>query len=246
MSQTFTKLFAGITESTVWCEPDRTRLVWITMLAMADQYGRVSGSVPGLANRARVPLEDARLAIAAFLAPDPDSRTKDHEGRRIEEIDGGWRLLNHAKYRELRSEDDRREQNRLAQARHRARQKPAAGVSTRQQSKPRSAQAEAEAEAEAEAKKEIPVVPDLFETFWSAYPRKVAKEAARKVFVRLKADVALVRAMVQAIELQGLNAKCLAGESRFVCHASTWLTDRRWEDQASPQSAAADVFAGAR
>jgi hypothetical protein len=49
MSVTFTKLFSSITESTVWDEPDRVRLVWITMLAMADKHGRVWASVPGLA-----------------------------------------------------------------------------------------------------------------------------------------------------------------------------------------------------
>lgn len=30
-------------------------------------------------------------------------------GRRIAEIDGGWRLLNHAKYRHIRSSEERRE-----------------------------------------------------------------------------------------------------------------------------------------
>lgn len=125
MTGTFTKLATSITESTVWCEPDRTRIVWICMLAMADQYGRVLGSVPGLANRARVPIEDTRIALDAFMSPDPDSRTKDNEGRRIEAIDGGWRLLNHAKYRDLRSADDRREQNKLAQRRRREKVKEA-------------------------------------------------------------------------------------------------------------------------
>lgn len=112
MGVTFTKLFSSITESTVWCEPAGTRLTWITMLAMADRNGRVFGSVPGLANRARVTVDEARAAIASFLSPDPDSRTKDHEGRRIEEIDGGWRLLNHAKYRALRDDEARKEYKR--------------------------------------------------------------------------------------------------------------------------------------
>ena len=105
MSVTFTKLFSSITESTVWCESDRTRLAWITMLAMADSRGRVWGSVPGLANRARIPVEDMRKAIATFLGPDPDSRSIEAEGRRIEVIDGGWRLINHEKYRAIRDEE---------------------------------------------------------------------------------------------------------------------------------------------
>lgn len=82
------------------------------MLAMADRHGRVWASVPGLANRARVPLEDAKLAIATFLGPDEYSRTPDNEGRRIEPIDGGWRLLNHEKYRSIRDEETTKEAKR--------------------------------------------------------------------------------------------------------------------------------------
>lgn len=112
MPITFTKLFSSITESTVWCESSEVRLTWITMLAMADKQGRVFASIPGLANRARVPVEAVEDAISKFLGPDTYSRTKEHEGRRIEEIDGGWRLLNHAKYRALRDEESRRESKR--------------------------------------------------------------------------------------------------------------------------------------
>lgn len=112
MSYTFTKLFSSITESTVWCETDRTRIVWICMLAMADRKGRVFASIPGLANRSRVPIEDCRKAIATFLSPDPDSRTPDFEGRRLEPIDGGWRLLNHEKYRAIRDDESVKEAKR--------------------------------------------------------------------------------------------------------------------------------------
>jgi len=120
MSMTFTKLFSSITDSSIWCQDDHTRLLWITMLAMADKHGRVWASVPGLANRARVPFEAAERALSIFLAPDPHSRTKDHDGRRVEVIDGGWRLLNHAKYRELRDEEDQRAKDAERQRRCRA------------------------------------------------------------------------------------------------------------------------------
>ena len=116
---TYTKLFSSITESTVWCEPMPTRIVWITMLAMSDRHGCMFATVPGLANRARVSLRSAKWRSQTFLSPDPYSRTPDHEGRRIMPIDGGWQLLNHAKYRDMRDEAVRREQNREAQERHR-------------------------------------------------------------------------------------------------------------------------------
>lgn len=101
MGHTFVKLFSSITDSTVWGEPDSTRLVWITMLAMTDQHGHINASVPGLAHRARVPIGDCEAALRTFLSPDPYSRTAEYDGRRIEVIDGGWRLLNYQKYREF-------------------------------------------------------------------------------------------------------------------------------------------------
>lgn len=119
VSVTYTKLFSSITESTVWMESSDVRIVWVTMLAMKDRRGRVWASVPGLANRARVSLEACEEALRKFLAPDPYSRTKDFEGRRIEEIDGGWRLLNWKKFRDLEDDEIVREQTRERVQRHR-------------------------------------------------------------------------------------------------------------------------------
>jgi len=98
------------------------------MLAISDKNGEVQGSVPGLARLAGVSVDLCRAAIGKFLGPDPDSRTKDDEGRRIEEIGGGWHLLNHAKYRAMASEEEERIKNAERQARHRIRQKRNGGV----------------------------------------------------------------------------------------------------------------------
>lgn len=150
MSMTFTKLFSSITESTLWCEPDRVRLVWITMLAMADARGRVWASVPGLANRARVPLEDAEEAIQRFLSPDKYSRTPEHEGRRIEVIDGGWRLLNHEKYRAIRDEESIKESKRKYINSRRQAEREVLQSSTASTVEPSRHNAEADAEANEE------------------------------------------------------------------------------------------------
>ncbi len=82
------------------------------MLAMADRRGRIWGSIPGLANRARLSVDQVEDALTRFQRPDKYSRTPDHEGRRVEKIDGGWRLLNHAKYREIRDEEAIKESKR--------------------------------------------------------------------------------------------------------------------------------------
>jgi hypothetical protein len=98
------KLYGSILDSSVWSEPLATRVVWIAMLAMADANGCVSASVNGLARRAQVSREDVETALATFLAPDPDDRSGVEEGRRICVIRGGWQIINHSYYRELRTE----------------------------------------------------------------------------------------------------------------------------------------------
>lgn len=119
----YTKLFSSIITSTIWTEDDRTRIVWITMLALADKNGEVQGSIPGLARLSGVPVEAAEAALAKFLAPDKHSRTKDDGGRRIEEIDGGWHLLNHGKYRAMASRDEAKTAHAIRQKRYRERRK---------------------------------------------------------------------------------------------------------------------------
>jgi hypothetical protein len=117
----YTKLFSSIVTSTIWQESAPTKVVWVTMLAMADTSGEIQSSVPGLAHIAQVSVGDTEAALAKFLAPDKYSRTPDFDGRRIEPIDGGWRLLNHGKYRYMLSEGDRKERDRERKRRYRGR-----------------------------------------------------------------------------------------------------------------------------
>lgn len=163
-SLSFTKLFSSITDSSVWQESDGTRLVWITMLSMADPLGRIHAAIPGLAHRARVSLPETEKALELFMAPDAYSRSEDHDGRRIERIQGGWRLLNYAAYREMRDDEARKEQNRTAQKNYRKKvskivskiadsKQTSADVSRVSQSKPPSAQEEVEGEVEEESTK---------------------------------------------------------------------------------------------
>ncbi len=79
------------------------------MLAIADAFGNVFAAIPGLASVANVTIEAAQKAVTNLLSPDEWSRTKDFEGRRIEEIDGGWHILNYGKYRKMMDEEERKE-----------------------------------------------------------------------------------------------------------------------------------------
>ncbi len=120
VSKSFTKLFASITDSSIWSEDHATRIVWITMLAMSDADGYVGASIPGLAARARVTLAETEAALKKFLAPDPYSRTREHDGRRIVLADGGWTLINYKRHRDFAREESAKESKRLWAAKHRA------------------------------------------------------------------------------------------------------------------------------
>lgn len=141
----YTKLFNSILMSSVWEETAETRIVWVTLLALADQYGHVDGTEKSIARVARVPLDACHAALTTFLEPDPDDRSKVDEGRRIRVEDSGWLIVNHALYRDRMSLDDRRERDRLRKRAKRAMSatRPLLSANVRDVS-----QAEAEAEAD--------------------------------------------------------------------------------------------------
>ncbi|MCJ7823954.1 MAG: hypothetical protein MUP44_03575, partial [Anaerolineales bacterium] len=119
----YTKLFGTIVGSTIWREPKETKILWITMLAMSDKDGHVDAAIPGLANFAGLTIPETEASLQTLLSPDHYSRTKTAEGRRVEEIPGGWKLINHAKYRDMMNADSRREYLKIKQQEHRARDK---------------------------------------------------------------------------------------------------------------------------
>jgi hypothetical protein len=119
----FTKLDSKIIHSSVWMETLPTKIVWITMLAMCDQFGRVGASIPGLAKAAGVTIEECQAALEKFLAPDPYSRNPKNEGRRIEVINRGWRVLNYEENRAQVDEEYQRRRKAKNQAEYEARKK---------------------------------------------------------------------------------------------------------------------------
>jgi hypothetical protein len=105
----YVKVWSSIIHSTIWQHPGHVKLTWITMLVMADKRGEIAASIPGLASAVGITIEEVEDALEILKAPDKYSRTPDNEGRRIETIPGGWIILNYVFYRQMMSEDDKRE-----------------------------------------------------------------------------------------------------------------------------------------
>lgn len=120
----WTKLFSSIVTSSIWCEDDKTFRVWIALLALSDREGIVEGSLPGIASLCRLSLEETKTALDKLSAPDIHSRSQEFSGRRIEAIEGGWKVLNYEKYRQkaVAGEGSRAPYYRAYRARKRAEQ----------------------------------------------------------------------------------------------------------------------------
>ena len=111
------KLFTQMYDGTLGTEgPWEALVTFQQMIILADQDGVVDMTAEALSRRTTIPLDVIRKGIAALEKPDPHSRTPDEEGRRIvrlsETRDWGWRLVNHGKYRAIRSAEDRRQYHR--------------------------------------------------------------------------------------------------------------------------------------
>lgn len=85
------------------------------------------------------------------------------------------------------------------------------------------------------SKNNTPIVPKgddgLFDEFWAAYPKHVAKKPARRAFNRLKADRALLDKMLAALQWQTQSEQWTKDGGRYVPNPATWLNARRWEDE---------------
>jgi len=68
---------------------------------------------------------------------------------------------------------------------------------------------------------------DQFETFWKVYPKKTAKENAKKAWIKINPNDDLIAKITKAVKDQKLSER----EQQFIPHAATWLNAKRWEDE---------------
>jgi hypothetical protein len=121
----YAKIFASLYQGTLRGKSDEI-LVFTNLLANADKEGFVDKHWRAIAEETGLSETEVRDAILKLESPDPDSRSPEMNGCRISRIDEhrawGWHITNYLKYRAIKNEEDRREQNRQAQAKWREKQ----------------------------------------------------------------------------------------------------------------------------
>jgi len=74
-----------------------------------------------------------------------------------------------------------------------------------------------------------------FEAFWKLYPRKVAKEYAKKFWVKARREASIAEIMSG---LERFVAEVAGKEAQFIPHPATWLSHGRWADDPGANAAA--------
>lgn len=70
-----------------------------------------------------------------------------------------------------------------------------------------------------------------FDQFWSLYPRKTGKDAAWRIWLRLKPSPAMTTDMLAAIREQQVSPQWVKDGGQFIPHPRTWLNQGRWQDE---------------
>ena len=113
MERFYTCIFLKIMESSL-ARDWQARHIFEDMLKLSTS-GIVDMTRDAIARRTNVPQEVVDRAIQILESPDPESRDRTMEGRRIVRLDGhrdwGWMIVNWEKYEVIRRREERKEMN---------------------------------------------------------------------------------------------------------------------------------------
>jgi hypothetical protein len=272
----FVKLDCGILSSTLWVDrPGRE--VFITALLMAEPkevieplpqiatdtldytgfvvppgwYGWVDAAGVGIVGRAGVERDVGIESLKRLASPDPESRSKAFEGRRLVRVDGGYVVLNFMEYRDrdyTSAERSKRWRERQRAKRHAVSTVTVNDTTRETVSSHRDiTQAEAEAYTERSRSKHFTeptprpsppaslrkersatAIPLDFAEFWKVYPNKTGKGAALKAWTK---HTPTLSAVLKALDWQTRQSAWTKDNGQFIPHPATWLNRQGWEDE---------------
>lgn len=75
-----------------------------------------------------------------------------------------------------------------------------------------------------------------FDDFWKQYPKKANKVAAQKAWKKQKVGSDLLTQIITAVEKAKNCEQWRKDNGQYIPFASTWLNNRRWEDEIGPSA----------
>lgn len=228
-------------------ESDSIIVIWFKLLCLAGKQNnggvftindKIAYTDEMLASIFRRPLNTIRLALKTFEAYGM-----------IEIIQGTITIPMWEKHQSIDKMERIREQNRERAAAFRARQKQitqACDVTENQSNVTVTLCNATELDKELELDKDINIdtCPNSgtkkskankdfisFNDFWILYPKKQAKAAAEKAYLKIKPDRELFEKMKKTLEAQKASFDWQKENGRYIPLPATWLNGKRWEDE---------------
>lgn len=72
---------------------------------------------------------------------------------------------------------------------------------------------------------------DKFDCFWAEYPKKVAKNEAKKAFAKLNPTEDFLSKMLETLKWQKKSDQWTKDGGQYIPNPATWLNQKRWEDE---------------
>ncbi len=222
-------------------------------------YGFVAAAGVGIIRRSLVDTEEGYKALEVLGAPEPESRSQDFSGRRMVRVDGGYIILNYFKYRDR----DYSNAERQSRWRERQKSKHNGVTVTRVTQAEAEAEADknnllsvpkteptgnlfpdlkpVQLSPKKDPRAEQKLLNDSFAAIWGLYPKKQGgKSHTRKKYesavratmngdMRHQCELIYCRAKTQ-IEIWEDEGK----EKQFIPLLSTWLNQRRFDEEPEP------------
>ena len=201
--------------------------VWFKLLCLAGKQNNSGVFLMG-----RIPYTDKMLATIFRMKETTVTlalRTFEEFGM-IEIVDGVITIPNWGKHQNLDQLESKKQYMRNYMAEYREKQKALTSGKTncKTNSKANVSQADKEEDIEIDKDKED-IYP--FDEFWTAYPKKKAKEAARKAWAKLKPDETLGKEIIQAVIESAKTKDWKKENGKYIPYPATYLNGKRWEDE---------------
>lgn len=201
--------------------------VWFKLLCLAGKQNNSGVFLMG-----RIPYTDKMLATIFRMKETTVTlalKTFEDFGL-IEIVDGVITIPNWGKHQNLDQLESKKQYMRNYMAEYREKQKAlTSGKSNcKTNGKANVSQADKEEDIDKDKDKE-----DIysFDEFWSAYPKKKAKEAAKKAWAKLKPDESLGKTIIQAVIESAKTKDWLKENGKYIPYPATYLNGKRWEDE---------------
>ena len=227
----FTSLFTGSMRG-----KGDLQLVWAYMISNATEEGDCDFMPQCISDATGKPLEIIEACLRELESPDPLSRTRTDDGRRIRLINTerpwGWHLVNFEMYRNIATREAMKDAERLRKRAYREKKNESSlGLvrDTSGRSEYDSASDSALNSSGGDARGGGSVDHD-FDAFWAAYPRRVGKIKAWEEWQRIKAVRPPIAEVIAAIEAQKKTAQWREKDGQYIPHPTTWLHQGRWSD----------------